>query len=86
MPKTYLTFAERERAKFEKERDKQIKYITGVFAATKYCIPEYEITSKMKDGSKAIVNKVRRTPEKATVLQLFEVAYSIGKKVTITIE
>lgn len=86
MPKSTVGSEERKRAEFEKERDKQIKYITGVFAATKYRIPEYEITSKMKKGSKTIVNKVRRTPEKATILQLFEVAYSSGMKVTITVE
>lgn len=86
MPKVPLTFAERERTKFERDRDKQINYLLGVFSSTKYYIPEHEITSQIKKGSKAIVNKVRKTPEKATVLQLFEVAHAIGKKVTITIE
>ena len=49
MPKAYLTFAERERAKFEKERDKQINAISGVLASTKYTITAREIESKIKE-------------------------------------
>ena len=85
MPKVYLTFAERERANFEKERDRQIDYLSGVIAKTKYTIPAREIESKIK-GSRTVIAKVRNNPIKATLEQLFDYCYATGKKVTITIE
>ena len=85
MPKSYLTFAERERAKFEKERDKQINAISGVLASTKYTVPAREIESKIK-GSRTVIAKVRNNTIEATLRQLFDYCYATGKKVTITIE
>ena len=85
MPKAYLTLAERERVKFEKERDKQINIISGVLATTKYTVPAKDIESKIK-GSRTVISKVRNNPIKATLEQLFDYCYATGKKVTITIE
>lgn len=85
MPKVYLTFAERERANFEKDRDKQINVLSGVLAATKYNVPAKEIENKIK-GSRTVISKVRNNPIKATLEQLFDYCYATGKKVTITIE
>ena len=85
MPKTYLTFAERERANFEKERDRQINYLSGVLATTKYTVPAKDIEKRVK-GSRTVIAKVRNNPIKATLEQLFDYCYATGKKVTITIE
>lgn len=85
MAKAYLTLAERERTKFEKERDKQINIISGVLATTKYTVPAKDIESKIK-GSRTVISKVRNNPIKATLEQLFDYCYATGKKVTITIE
>jgi hypothetical protein len=85
MPKVYLTFAERERANFERERDNQINIITGVLAATKYTVPAKDIENKVK-GSRTVIAKVRNNPIKATLEQLFDYCYAVGKTVTITIK
>lgn len=85
MPKTYLTFAEHEKANFIKERDKQIKSISGELATTKYKTPVREIENKVS-FSRSVISKVLNTPLTATLEQLFEVCYATGKKVTITIE
>jgi hypothetical protein len=85
MPKTYLTFAERERANFERERDKQMDIILGVLAKTKYTVPAKDIERKVK-GSRTVIAKVRNNPIKATLEQLFDYCYATGKKVVITIE
>lgn len=85
MPKAYLTLEERERANFEKERNKQMSAILGVLATTKYSIPAKEIENKVK-GSRTVIAKVRNNPLKATLEQLFDYCYATGKKVVITIE
>ena len=85
MPKSYLTFAEREKASFERERDRQIKAITGELATTKHTIPIREIENKV-DFSRQVISKVRNDPINATLGQLFEVCYATGKKVVISIE
>ena len=85
MPKAYLTFAEREKAEFIKQRDRQIKAIQGELATTKYKTPIREIEGKV-NFSRAVICKVLNTPALATLEQLFEVAYATGKKVNITIE
>lgn len=85
MPKVYLTFAEREKAKFVTERDKQIRAISGELATTKYKTPIREIETKV-DFSRSVISKVLNAPLTATLEQLFAVCYATGKKVTITIE
>lgn len=85
MPKAYLTFAERERAEFIKERNKQIKAIEGELATTKHSIPIHEIENKV-DFSRQVITKVRNKPGAATLEQLFAVCHACGKKVVITIE
>ena len=85
MPKAYLTFAEREKANYIRERDKQIKAIQGELATTKHSVPIREIVNKV-DFSRQVISKVRNEPIKATLEQLFDYCYATGKKVVITIE
>lgn len=85
MPKVYLTLAEREKAEFIKERDKQMRAIQGELATTKYSVPIREIEKKV-DFSRQVINKVRNDPMNATLKQLFDYGYATGKKVVITIE
>ena len=85
MPRSYLTLAEKEKANFVKERDKQIKAIAGELAATKHTVPIHEIEKKV-DFSRQVISKVRNEPIKATLEQLFDYCYATGKKVVITIE
>ena len=85
MPKAYLTLAERERANYIRERDKQIGAIQGELAKTKYTTPTHEIEKKV-DFSRQVISKVRNDPIKATLEQLFDYCYATGKKVVITIE
>ena len=85
MPKTYLTLAEREKANFIKERDKQIGNIEGVLAKTKHSITIKDIENKV-DFSRQVITKVRNNPAEATLKQLFAVCHACGKKVVITIE
>lgn len=85
MPRAYLTLAEKEKANFVKERDKQIKAITGELATTKHTVPIHEIENKV-DFSRQVISKVRNDPINATLGQLFEVCYATGKKVVISIE
>lgn len=85
MPRAYLTLAEKEKANFVKERDKQIKAITGELATTKHTVPIHEIENKV-DFSRQVISKVRNNPLEATLEQLFAVCYATGKKVVISIE
>lgn len=85
MPKSYLTLAERDKANFIRERDKQIKAIVGELANTKHSVPIREIESKV-DFSRQVISKVRNNPMGATLEQLFAVCYASGKKVVVTIE
>lgn len=85
MPKSYITFAERNKANFIKERDKQIKAIQGELATTKHSTPIHEIEKKVA-FSRQVISKVRNEPIKATLEQLFDYCYATGKKVVITIE
>ena len=85
MPKVYLTLAERERAEFIRERDRQVRAIQGELATTKYGVPIREIEKKV-DFSRQVITKVRNEPIKATLEQLFDYCYATGKKVVINIE
>lgn len=85
MPKVYLTFAEREKAQYISERNRQIKAIASEFALTKHSVPIREIEKKV-GFSRAVIVKVRNNPLEATLEQLFEVCYATGKKISINIE
>lgn len=85
MPKTYLTLAERNKAKYIRERDAQVRVIKGELATTKYTIPMREIETKV-GFSRIVISKVRNDPINATLKQLYDYCYATGKKVVITIE
>lgn len=85
MPKVYLTFEERNKAKFISERNRQVKALAGELALTKHSVPIREIEKKV-DFSRAVIVKVRNNPLEATLEQLFDVCYAAGKKVVISIE
>ena len=85
MPKTYLTIAERNKAKFIRERDAQVRAIKGELSTTKYSVPMREIETKV-DFSRIVITKIRNDPINATLKQLYDYCYATGKKVVITIE
>ncbi len=85
MPKTYITFAEKEKAKALRDRDKQIRALSGELSMLKYktgYAPIQEITKY----SLPTIAKVINTPLNATLEQLFEVCIAAGKRVVINIE
>ena len=85
MPKAFLTYEQRRRAEFEKDRNRQLRAIQGEIATTKYSHPIREI-KKDVGFSEQVIKKVRKEPNKATLEQLFDYCYATGKRVVITIE
>lgn len=85
MPKTYITFAEREKAKAERDRDKQIKALSAELSLLKYK-PGYAPIREITTYSLPTIGKVINTPLDVTLKQLFDVCIAAGKKVVITIE
>jgi hypothetical protein len=85
MPKAYLTFEEKEKAQFCREKEKQISAIAGQFALTKHSIPVREIEKKV-DYSQQVIRKVRNKPGSATLEQLYDICHALGKRLVITVE
>lgn len=86
MPKTYLTFSERERAAALRERDKQLRQISLELLSTKYCNGGFGEIKNKTGLSMPTIKKVATTPLKSTLEQVFEIAIAAGKRVTIQIE
>lgn len=86
MPRTYLTFAEREKAAAMRERDKQVKAVSLELTSLKYKDGGYGKLQEKTGLSRPTLRRIATEPLKATLEQLYEVAFASGKKVVITIE
>lgn len=86
MPRTYLTFAEREKAAAMRERDKQVKAVSLELTSLKYKDGGYGKLQEKTGLSRPTLRRIATEPLKATLEQLFEVAFASGKKVVIKIE
>lgn len=86
MPRTYLTFAEREKAAAMRERDKQVKAVSLELTSLKYKDGGYGKLQEKTGLSRPTLRRIATEPLKATLEQLYEVAFASGKRVVITIE
>lgn len=86
MPRTYLTFAEREKAAAMRERDKQVKAVSLELTSLKYKDGGYGKLQEKTGLSRPTLRRIATEPLKATLEQLYEVAFASGKKVVIKIE
>jgi predicted hydrolase (HD superfamily) len=86
MPKAYLTFAEREKAAAMRERDKQLHLVSLELTSQKYKNGGFGKLQEKTGLSRPTIKKIATEPLKATIEQLYEVAFASGKKVVITIE
>jgi hypothetical protein len=86
MPKSYLTLAEREKAAAMRERDKQVKAVSLELCSLKNKNGGFSRLQKKTGISRPTLTKIANEPLRATLEQLYAVAFASGKKVVITIE
>lgn len=86
MPKAYLTLEEKQKADAMRERDKQLHLVALELSSQKYKNGGFGKLQRKTGLSGPTVRKIATEPLRATVEQLYEVAYASGKRVVITIE
>lgn len=86
MPKSYLTLAEREKAAAMRERDKQVKAVSLELCSLRYKDGGFSKLQEKTGLSRPTLKKIADEPLRATLEQLYAVAFASGKKVVITIE
>ena len=86
MPKTYLTFAEKQKAAAMHERDKQMEIVSLKLSSLKYKDGGFGKLQEKTGFSRPTLRTIAADPLKATLEQLYEVAFASGKKVVVTIE
>lgn len=86
MPKAYLTLAEKQKAAAMHERDKQMEIVSLKLSSLKYKDGGFAKLQEKTGLSRPTIRRIATEPLKATLEQLYEVAFASGKKVVVTIE